>query len=408
MINIEIQIIINAIYKNDDLHILMEYDEEFFENPDCRKLFKIINELYNDNIQIDLPAIFAKMKSENINLSDGIIDNLLKGHSSINFKYLIDTLEKRDRSKSIMAISKDLYLCAKNGSSYNEFIDKLHDIESARSIGIKTDFKKIDNDIDNIFQKSNYIRTGITHLDEKINGFFNGQLVTMAGRPGGGKTTLALNIMYNIKSCIMFSLEMKFPELYSKMLSAQTDVESWKIEAKKLNDFEKERVYKKHFDFKSNYNIAIYDHGLNIDKIRAIIRKEQEKYRMFFIDYLQLIPGGVGHNRNEVISSITFSLKNLAHDINKPIVLLSQLNREGQKEKRRPELSDLRDSGSIEQDSDVVLFCHENKDKNFELIIGKNRKGRTCIINGIQFVKSFSRFDDEVDIKQGELLYPGK
>lgn len=400
MIETEIQIIVNAIYRRDDLYKLMAYDASYFEYNDTRILYKIIRGLYEDDQAIDLSVIVAKLRLDGVELSESTFDKILKMSPSINFDFLMKSIEKREKKKLVMAAAEDLYKSARDGADYETFVGQLVDITSIQSNSKDfVEIAKLPDDIGEIFQKSTYIRTGVQHLDEKINGFFNGQLIVLAARPKKGKTSFAIQIMKNIRRGVLFfSLEMKAREIYSKMLSGDSNVESWRIEARKVDESESERIFKAHVKIKNEYDVKIYDSDINIEKIKSIIRRDYDRYKIVFIDYLQLIPGGKGDNQNLRISSITRDLKLLAHSLNISIVLLSQLNRDSQKENRRPELSDLRDSGAIEQDADIIIFLHENKEQQFEIIVGGNRKGRSGIIRGVQFVKEYSRFDDEIDV----------
>lgn len=400
IIEIEAQIFVNAIAKQECLYDLMAMDDTYFELSESKKLFSLLKDLYDTGQNIDMPVVFSKMRDEKIVLSDKYMEHILKGMPSVNFPFLLRSIQKREKKKNVMLLAKDLYNSVKQGIEYDEFIQRLIEIEinSEHDDG-GIEIHKFPDDLEEIFHKNNYIKTGLRHLDKKINGFFNGQLIVIAGRPKKGKTTLAIQIMKNIQTGILFfSLEMKRTEIYSKILSGDTSIESWKIEAQKLTTDEKERVIAAHFEAKKKYRFKIYDTDININKIISILKKERQRYRIVFIDYLQLIPGAKGENQNLKISNITRDLKLMAHTLNVPIVVISQLNREVSKEDRRPELSDLRDSGSIEQNADIILFTHEKKDKTHQIIVGGNRKGSDGEVGGIQFVKEFSRFDDEVDI----------
>ena len=242
-----------------------------------------------------------------------------------------------------------------------------------------------------------------------IRGFFNGQLIVIAARPGKGKSTLAWQFAQKINDgALFFSLEMGRDELYAKSISAVTDIEVDKIESKKMDSVEFAKLMKAHEGFTESMRLVLYDKPKSKSNIINTIRKEhkQRNIRVVFIDYLQLIAGGKGNNPNERIQNITMALKNLARELRIPIVLLSQLNREVEKSKRFPVLSDLRDSGAIEQDADLVLFLHEDDDTY--LIISKGRKvntGKVTDGNGtslIYFNKKYSRFEDRTEEEQGQ------
>jgi replicative DNA helicase len=244
-----------------------------------------------------------------------------------------------------------------------------------------------------VFTKGEYVETGIRCLDEKLIGLFGGQLVVIAARPKKGKSALALQIIYNTGG-LMFTLEMMKREIYSRLLSMEASVEAWRIESGQMGIADAAAVENARDLVKNKARMTVYDNVNEAAKIFGIIRRacEKEKLRLIVIDYLQLIRGARGDNQNLRIASITGALKGKALQYNIPIVLLSQLSRDSEKQNRAPMLSDLRDSGAIEQDADVVLFIHEEADGH-QIIVGANRKGRTGKVR-IKFMKPYTRFEE--------------
>lgn len=240
------------------------------------------------------------------------------------------------------------------------------------------------------------IPTGIKDLDETITGLNRSDLILLAARPGMGKTSFALNITRHLavkekRKVAFFSLEMTKEQLTARLLSTEAMVSGVKLRTGKLEDEEWIRLVEAG-DILSKTEIYFDDTpGITVPEMKAKLRR-LKNVDLVVIDYLQLMSGGRRiDNRVQEISEITRNLKIMAKEINVPVITLSQLSRASeQRSDHRPLLSDLRDSGSIEQDADIVLFLYrhdyyrndENIDENFnknsgECIIAKNRHGET-------------------------------
>ncbi len=232
------------------------------------------------------------------------------------------------------------------------------------------------------------IPTGFGELDRTLTGLNKSDLIILAARPGVGKTSFALNVATNIATSredtavAVFSLEMTKQQLAQRILSSVSGVTSvafrsgeiapddWTSIAEATGSLSKARIF---IDDKS---------GVSVQEIKSKARRIKN-LGLVIVDYLQLMGGTGRENRVNEISDITRAFKIMAKELNVPIILLSQLSRDNEKQARRPKLSDLRDSGSIEQDADIVLFIHkestEDDDDNSEvsLIVAKNRHGDT-------------------------------
>jgi replicative DNA helicase len=260
------------------------------------------------------------------------------------------------------------------------------------------------------------IPTLFTDFDKMINGLGNSNLMILAARPAMGKTAFALNIAENVcfKNQIpvgIFSLEMSADQLVHRLICSQSEVESDKIKTGSLNGVEFQRVVASVNEMQK-YTMVIDDQpGLKITDLRARARRMKESYGIGFlvIDYLQLISGSgtrSSENRQNEISEISRLLKNLARELNIPILCLSQLSRKVEERPgHRPMMSDLRESGSIEQDADMVMFLlrREYYDPNdkpgmAELIIGKNRHGGVGIVN-LTYRKEIVQFANYTALK---------
>jgi replicative DNA helicase len=254
------------------------------------------------------------------------------------------------------------------------------------------------------------IPTHFIDLDKMLNGFSGSNLMILAARPAMGKTAFALNIAENIcfKNKIpvaLFSLEMSTDQVVHRMICSQAEVESEKILKGSLNGIEYQRVVAAANSMMKHTMIIDDQPGLKITDLRARARRLKESYDVGFviIDYLQLISGSgtlrSTENRQNEISEISRMLKTLARELNVPILCLSQLSRRvEERQGHRPMMSDLRESGSIEQDSDLVMFLlrreyYDPYDKpgQAELIIGKNRHGPIGSVN-LSFRKEIAQF----------------
>jgi replicative DNA helicase len=261
------------------------------------------------------------------------------------------------------------------------------------------------------------VATHFTDVDKMLNGFNPSNLMILAARPAMGKTALAVNFAENIcfKNRLpvgIFSLEMSAEQLVHRIVCSQAEVESDKIKTGSLNGLEFQRIVAAVHNMQEHVMVIDDQPGLKITDLRARARRMKEVYGIQFlvIDYLQLITGSGSfkamENRQNEISEISRLLKNLARELNIPILCLSQLSRKvEERQGHRPMMSDLRESGSIEQDADVVMFLlrreyYDPHDKpgQAELIIGKNRHGAVGSIN-LTYRKEIAQFANYTPLK---------
>jgi len=261
------------------------------------------------------------------------------------------------------------------------------------------------------------ISSHFSDVDKMLNGLNNSNLMILAARPAMGKTALALNIAENVcfKSKIpvgVFSLEMSAEQLIHRLICSQAEVESDKIKTGNLTPAEFQRIVHCVGEIQKHEMIIDDQAGLKITDLRARARRMKESYNIGFlvVDYLQLISGS-GSNKNSEsrqneISEISRMLKNLARELNIPVLCLSQLSRKvEERQGHRPMMSDLRESGSIEQDSDIVMFLlrreyYDAHDKPgmAELIVAKNRHGSVGSVN-LTYRKEIVQFANYTPIK---------
>ena len=285
--------------------------------------------------------------------------------------------------------------------------NKVTDFENLASILDKT-FERIQT-INNHPEKVEGVKTKLIGLDKLLNGLQKSDLILLAARPSMGKTALALNIAKNAaslgKKVAVFSLEMSKGQLAKRLLSTASGVNSQKLNTITLDDNDINLLVQA-VDELSRLNMYIDDTaGQSLLEMRSKIRRlaHEVGLALIVIDYLQLMQGGRQENRQQEISEISRSLKALAREMDVPILALSQLSRSVElRAEKKPQLSDLRESGSLEQDADIVMFLYrdeyynrddENNQNLAELIIAKNRNGPTTALH-LRFDKETMRFDD--------------
>ncbi len=253
------------------------------------------------------------------------------------------------------------------------------------------------------------IATGFAELDRMTAGFQRNDLIIVGARPSVGKTAFALNISQNVatktgENVAIFSLEMGAEQLVMRMLCAEGNIDAQNLRTGALTDEDWGKLTMAMGSL-SNAGIFIDDTpGIKIGEIRSKSRrlKQEHGLGMILIDYLQLIQGNgrAGENRQQEVSEISRSLKALARELQVPVIALSQLSRGvEQRQDKRPMMSDIRESGSIEQDADIVAFLYrddyydkETENKNIiEIIIAKQRNGPTGTVQ-LAFVKEYNKF----------------
>lgn len=255
------------------------------------------------------------------------------------------------------------------------------------------------------------VPTGLHDLDAITNGFQRSDLILLAARPSMGKTALAINMALGAakrgKCVAVFSLEMSKSQLGNRMLSLETGINSQRLNTGKLNGDEIQDLMAATTRLE-DLKLYIDDTaGLSLIEMRSKVRrlKHESGIDLVVLDYLQLMQGTRTENRQQEISEISRNLKSMARELDVPILALSQLSRNVEmRAEKKPQLSDLRESGSLEQDADIVMFLYRNEYYNrddaesqniAEVIFAKNRNGPTTSIN-LQFNKEIMRFGDLV------------
>ncbi|PYG89099.1 replicative DNA helicase [Ruminiclostridium sufflavum DSM 19573] len=385
---------------------------EDFYRPDHREIYNVIIELFDRAQPIDLITVSERLKTHGkLELVGGLeyLSNIaIEVPTTANVRHYSKIVEEKAILRRLIKASSDIVDLGFNASEEVSFIiDKaeqsVFDILQKRSsqgfVPIKEVLVDAFNKLEDLYNNKGNITgipTGFSDLDYKTSGLHNSDLILVAARPAMGKTAFALNLAQNaaVHSHIpvaVFSLEMSKEQLVNRILCSEAMVDSNRMKTGKLEDNDWQKVAKALAPL-SEAPIYIDDTpGVSITEIRAKCRrlKLEHNLGLVVIDYLQLMQGSGkkgGDNRQQEISEISRSLKILAKEINVPVICLSQLSRAPEaRTDHRPILSDLRESGAIEQDADIVMFLYrddyynpETEKKNIaELIIAKHRNGST-------------------------------
>lgn len=403
--------------------------ETAFYNDNNRKIFNGLKRLYDKNIPIDMTTITNELKSTNdLDSIGGVIyltEVLNTESTAANVDYYLKIIADDALLRRLIEVSNDInqmgYDTTQNvGDTLDEAERKILSIVKDKR---STEFQNI-KDVVNRVQKNlqtlaetkgdiTGIPTGWIDLDKITSGLHENQLIIIGARPAMGKTAFALNLATNVatstgKTVALFNLEMGSEQLANRMLSSLGQIEGYKFMSGKLNNNDYVK-FNEALSQLEDTNIYIDDTpGITIGEIRSKCRRlktSESGLDLVIIDYLQLISGGknYGANRQQEVSDISRALKMLAMELNIPVIALCQLSRTVEsREDKRPLMSDLRESGSIEQDADIVAFLYrddyynkaartDNNTSLSELIIGKHRNGTTGTIN-LLFKRDTSTF----------------
>ncbi len=403
-----------------------------FYNEAHRIIFETMIKMYETSNNIDLLTISEELRTRGKLDYIGGVMYLVEINSKIPSSAFVEQhsriIQERFFKRSLIQTAATILERA-----YDESTDALEEIDIAeRSIfqiaehRLKksyTDLKQLSFDayklIEQLSQRDskdvNGVPSGLKELDIYTGGFQKSDLIIIAARPSMGKTALALSLARNAavvfnKPVAFFSIEMAAVQLMIRLLSSEAKIDQQKMRTGRINEDDRSLIVKA-LNKLSNIPIYIDDSpNLGIMELRAKCRrlKSEHKIEAVFVDYLQLISSPKAESREREISIISASLKQIAKELDIPVIALAQLNRsvETRTGNKRPMLSDLRESGSIEQDADVVIFVNRPEVYNqmkyeddlptegtAELIIGKQRNGPTGTVR-VGFQKNYARFEN--------------
>ena len=387
-------------------------------------VFEAMIELHAEGKAVDLITLQERLKEKDlppeISSMEFVRDLLSAVPTSANVKYYAEIVAEKSMLRKLIKTTEEItnacYLGKEKTQDILEVTEKkIFDLVQNRGSEEFVPIRQVVlNAIEKIEKASRSqgsvtgIPTGFIDLDYKMSGFQPSDLILVAARPSMGKTAFVLNIaqymaFHNDVTAAIFSLEMSKEQLVNRLLALESKVDSQNIRTGNLEDEEWAKLIEG-ANIIGKSNLIIDDKpGISISELRSKCRKYKMEHNLgvIFIDYLQLMTGsGRSESRQQEISEISRSLKALARELNVPVVALSQLSRAvEQRPDHRPMLSDLRESGAIEQDADVVMFIYRddyyNKDsenKNIaEIIIAKQRNGPIGTVN-LVWLPNYTKF----------------
>jgi len=402
----------SIMLRPEALYDIMEIvTADSFYSEKHRIIFETMMELLTKRSPIDLLSVSARLKEkgwlDQIGGNTYLTEIVNVVPSSANIEHYAEIVQKKYMMRRLIEASDHIsQIGYDENKELEEMLDnaekKLFDVTNFNTAHkfthLKDELTEAWERLDRLHTEGQGMRgipSGFPDLDFKLAGFQKSDLILLAARPSMGKTSLALDIVrqtainYGTKVGI-FSLEMSSQQLVDRMLAAQSNVDAWKMRTGKLSRQDDFESIREGLDKLSKAPIYIDDQpGNNILKMRSISRrlKSEKGLDLIVVDYLQLMVPTQTKNDNIVqqVTEISHSLKNLARELNIPVIALSQLSRAVESRGGRPRLSDLRDSGSLEQDADVVVFIHredkykeESEKTNIaEILIEKHRNGET-------------------------------
>ncbi len=402
--------------KNALTKVCDEIFEDMFYSDQNKKLFAAIKSCYDNKIPVDITTVKEELdKKKNLSSVGGIeyisdvIDSVA---TAANLDYYIKIVKDKAVLRNLISTAETI---ATNGYEDEEDVASLLDNaeqkilnvvkerQTSDFIHIKDAIAKAQEQLEILSQNKSDITglpTGFYSLDKATAGLHPGEMIIIAARPGMGKTAFALNIATNAaqhtkKAIAIFNLEMPAEQLVNRMRSAVGQIDSYKIQTGQLNHEDWKRINEANSQLAETNIKIVDDAGITAAEIKAKCRNlanKEEGLGLVIIDYLQLVTSGDKRpdSRQQEVSEISRAIKTMAMELKVPVIALAQLSRSAEKrENNQPMLADLRESGSIEQDADMVLFIHRNdyykakeqldQQKNVvaDIIIAKHRKGST-------------------------------
>ena len=397
-----------------------------FYNKAYGIVFDAMVELYNQRTPVDLVTLQSKLKEKNVppevsglEFARDLLDAV---PTSVNVESYAKIVADKSTMRKLIRINEEIEnLCYMGNESLEEILDKtektIFNLLQSRDSG---EFVPIRDIVINALTKIETaaksagtvtgIPTGFIDLDYKLSGFQPSDLILVAARPSMGKTAFVLNIAqymaFRKDRCVaIFSLEMSKEQLVNRLFSLESQVDAQALRTGKMKDSDWDKLIEGAGIVGKSRMIIDDTPSISISELRSKCRKYKLEFGLdcVMIDYLQLMSGGVGRkneSRQQEISDISRSLKALARELNVPVVALSQLSRAVEsRPDKRPMLSDLRESGAIEQDADVVMFIYRdeyyNKDSEYknqaEIIIAKQRNGPVGTVN-LAWLGQYTKF----------------
>jgi replicative DNA helicase len=389
---------------NDILDLITASD---FYSQKHKIIFKAMVTMHDKHEPIDVVSMTSLLKEngelDHIGGSGYLAELINVVPSASNVAHYADTVRKKSALRKLIdSADKILELGYNERDELDSVFDRaeqlvfnLADFSKKTYVSLKDTLHEAWERFDRLHKSSDSIRgvsSGFKDLDNKLAGFQKSDLIILAARPSMGKTSPALDIARNVAKqnipVAIFSLEMSSQQLVDRIIAAESHVDSWKLRTGRVSTDEEFSRIRDALDALSRSPVFIDDEpSNNITKMKAVARrlKSEHNLGLIIVDYLQLmVPRRDSDSLVQQVTEISRSLKGLARELDVPVIALSQLNRSVEQRGGRPRLSDLRDSGSIEQDADVVMFIHREqmadgggRQNTTEILIEKHRNGPT-------------------------------
>lgn len=402
---------------------ILESDDFYIDS--YRMIYEAILSLDKKNLPVDLITLKQQLVDQNqfdkIGGDAAIVELYRSSSTSANAQFYAGRVKELSLRRKLIAVSSDVIdKCYDMSKDTNELVDEVeHDIFRVTDKRITTDFRSINDvlletmeNIESMFETKKPvtgISSGFEDLDSMLTGFHESELIIIASRPSMGKTSLALNIANHIvlkekKSALFFSLEMPAIQLGMRLLCIEAMIDSQRVRTGHISAEELKRLYSVAGVLEKTPIFIDDSPAISMFELRSKARRmaQKEKLGIIIVDYLQLITSSIKMDRHLQIAEISRSLKQLSRELSVPVIALSQLSRAVEtRVDQRPQLSDLRESGSIEQDADVVIFIYrEEKVKKdserkgrVDLIIAKQRNGPVGDVE-LKFWDQYTKFDN--------------
>lgn len=392
-------------------------------------IFDSMTELFNEGKPVDLITLQERLKEKNvpeeISSLEFVRELVAAVPTSANVKYYAEIVFEKSMLRKLIKVNDEISNACYAGSEPMEAVletaeKNIFELAQKRGTGDYVPIKEVVlNALEKIEKASKTkgtvtgIPTGFLDLDYKLSGLQPSDFILVAARPSMGKTAFVLNIAQHAafksgKTVAIFSLEMSKEQLVNRLFSLESQVDSQSLRTGNLKDDDWEKLIESAGIIGKSHLIIDDTPGISISELRSKCRKFklEQGLDLIIIDYLQLMSGRVGgrsESRQQEISDISRSLKGVARELNVPVISLSQLSRAvEQRPDHRPMLSDLRESGAIEQDADVCMFIYredyyipDTEDKNIaEIIIAKQRNGPIGTVR-LAWMPQYTRFGNE-------------
>jgi len=431
------QAVLGSVLKDEEaVNAVIEIidSSQHFYSPRHRTIFQAVVDLYNQSLPCDITTVSNELaRKGELEKTGGrvyLVELVEQIASTSNVASHAEIVLEKSVLRSLISASNEIsHSCYSQDQPVDVLLDlaetNIFDISEKRlrkgfvalSDLINPTFEQIEE-----FQRSDKglgLRSGYTELDNLTNGFHKGELIVVAGRPSMGKTSFALNIAEHIavelkKSVGVFSIEMSKEALVLRMMSTRARISQQRIRAGKASDKEMQRLTLAGGTLSTTKIFLDDSPSLSSLEMRAKARrlKAQHDVQMIIVDYIQLMHGsGRVENRQQEIAMISRGMKALAKELDIPVVAISQLSRQVEQRggEKRPQLSDLRESGAIEQDADLVIFVYrpefylspddrddpKNADRigMAEIIVAKQRNGETGSVK-LRWFKEYTKFEN--------------